>query len=219
LASAFRPVVSAGRVTDAVSGLLDGEGESEILVCDPQEKNPVYRVLSRGLDLAFAAAVIVLLWWLLALVWVLVRLTSPGPGIFAQPRVGKDEKVFTCYKFRTMQEGSPQAGTHEVSTSFVTPVGHFLRKTKIDEFPQIWNLVKGEMSLVGPRPCLPGQRELIEWRRRFGVFRCRPGITGLAQVKGIDMSRPQALARLDARYCALRTIILDVKLVFALLLP
>nr|WP_246273025.1 sugar transferase [Oricola thermophila] len=156
---------------------------------------------------------IVFLWWLLAAVWLAVRFTSRGPALFAQPRIGRNGRIFTCYKFRTMAVGAPQAGTHEVPAEHITPVGRFLRGTKIDELPQIVNLLRGEMSLVGPRPCLPNQEELVEWRRRLGVLRCLPGITGLAQVDGVDMREPERLARLDARYCATRTILLDLRLV------
>ncbi|MCK5750500.1 MAG: sugar transferase, partial [Oricola sp.] len=121
----------------------------------------------------------------------------------------------TCYKFRTMAEDAPQAGTHEVAPGHITPLGRFLRKTKIDELPQVWNVARGEMNLVGPRPCLPSQTELIDRRRKLGVFECTPGVTGLAQVGGIDMSEPEKLARVDAEYCRLRTIVLDIKLLFA----
>ena len=171
------------------------------------------------MDMAFVFVVAILLWWLLALVWLAVRLTSPGPAIFAQPRVGQGERLFVCYKFRTMRAGSPQAGTHEVSPSYITPIGRFLRRTKIDELPQIWNIARGEMSLVGPRPCLPSQTELIDWRRKLDVFRCRPGITGLAQVEGVDMSEPEKLARLDASYCVLSSILTDAKLALTTLIP
>ena len=89
-------------------------------------------------------------------------------------------------------------GTHEVSPSQVTSWGKILRKTKIDELPQLWNVLKGQMSLVGPRPCLPNQTELIQERQKLGVFRVRPGITGLGQIQGIDMSTPDLLAKTDA---------------------
>lgn len=210
--SAFRPVANADRVAEAVVRLVREGGTGEYIVADSQDENPVYRFLEHAMDLGFVIVVTLVFWWLFAIAWAAIRLSSPGPAIFAQQRVGRNERVFTCYKFRTMRTGSPQAGTHEVSTSYITPVGRFLRRTKIDELPQVVNLLRGEISLVGPRPCLPGQAELIEWRRKFGVFACRPGITGLAQVEGVDMSEPERLARMDARYCAIRTIMLDIRL-------
>ena len=144
----------------------------------------------------------------------MIRLTSPGPAIFRQDRVGKNKKVFTCLKLRTMAENTKQAGTHEVSESSVTKVGKFLRKTKLDELPQLWNVLRGEMSLVGPRPCLPVQEELIEERDRRDVFSILPGITGLGQVRGIDMSDPVRLAECDAEYLQNRSLLGDLKLLW-----
>ena len=215
IVGAFFPVVYADRVAAAVSGILNGDLAGDVICTDPPEENAIYRCARRGLDLAFAFAVIFFLGWLMVIVWIAVRLTSPGPGLFAQSRVGRGETVFTCYKFRTMAEDAPQAGTHEVAPGHITPLGRFLRKTKIDELPQVWNVARGEMNLVGPRPCLPSQTELIDRRRKLGVFECTPGVTGLAQVGGIDMSEPEKLARVDAEYCRLRTIVLDIKLLFA----
>jgi lipopolysaccharide/colanic/teichoic acid biosynthesis glycosyltransferase len=156
-----------------------------------------------------------LLWWLLLGSWLAVRLTNPGPGLFAQERVGRKGRVFRCYKFRTMQVGTRNVGTHDVDATQITPVGRFLRKTKVDEFPQAWNLLKGEMSVVGPRPCLPVQTDLIEARRSRGVLEVPGGITGWAQIKNVDMSDPEKLAKLDAEYVALRTILLDLKILVA----
>jgi O-antigen biosynthesis protein WbqP len=102
-------------------------------------------------------------------------------------------------KFRTMRPGTASVATHLAEASAVTPFGRFLRRTKLDELPQLWNVLKGEMSLVGPRPCLPNQDELIAERQKRGVFEARPGITGLAQVNGIDMSEPARLAEVDER--------------------
>jgi O-antigen biosynthesis protein WbqP len=102
-------------------------------------------------------------------------------------------------KFRTMRPGTASVATHLAEASAVTPFGRFLRRTKLDELPQLWNVLKGEMSLVGPRPCLPNQEELIAERQKRGVFEVRPGITGLAQVNGIDMSEPARLAEVDER--------------------
>ncbi|MFP4155006.1 MAG: sugar transferase, partial [Halothiobacillaceae bacterium] len=114
-----------------------------------------------------------------------------------QERVGRNRRPFTLVKFRTMRPGTASVATHLVSASSVTPFGRFLRRSKLDELPQLWNVLKGEMSLVGPRPCLPNQEELIAERARRGVFDVRPGITGLAQVNGIDMSEPARLAEVD----------------------
>ncbi len=108
-------------------------------------------------------------------------------------------KLFTCYKLRTMYSYTPSVGTHEVQLSSVTPIGRRLRRWKLDELPHLWNVLRGDMSLVGPRPCLPIQSELIEKRRQMGVLDFRPGITGLAQVAGVDMSDPERLANIDSR--------------------
>ena len=130
-------------------------------------------------------------------------------------RVGRYGKTFTCYKFRTMQQGTVQAGTHEVSQASVTSIGRFLRGTKLDELPQVWNILKNEISLIGPRPGLPVQKELFEARQAWGVFDVKPGISGLAQVNNIDMSDPEKLARWDARYIALQSLVLDIKITLA----
>jgi lipopolysaccharide/colanic/teichoic acid biosynthesis glycosyltransferase len=174
-----------------------------------------YPVLKRGIDLCFAAVVLVPFAWLLAAIWLVVRLDSAGPAIFAQPRIGKDGKTFTCYKFRTMRQGTPIAGTHEVGAAMVTRSGRWLRRLKLDELPQAWNIVCNEMSLVGPRPCLPSQTALIAARRKRGVLAIKPGITGLAQVNGIDMSDPERLARWDGRYVRNRNFWLDLRLMLA----
>lgn len=220
LLACLRPVAHVERVGSAVLGALRaGEGgDAEIVVTDGQGSNHAYRAASRALDLAFALSVIVLLWWLMAGVWAAVRLSSPGPGIFAQTRVGRHGRPFTCYKFRTMHRGTREGGTHEIGAAAVTRVGAFLRRTKLDEFPQAVNVLRGEMSLVGPRPCLPVQEALVEARRRRGVLEARGGITGLAQVRGVDMSDPERLAALDAEYLALRTVPLDARIVLATLL-
>nr|WP_034329863.1 MULTISPECIES: lipid carrier--UDP-N-acetylgalactosaminyltransferase [unclassified Aminobacter] len=170
------------------------------------------------MDLAFALVVIVFFWWALLMIWLAVKLQSPGPGIFAQRRIGRNGAEFTCYKFRTMRLGTKQAATNEVSASAVTKLGHFLRRTKLDELPQVVNILRNEISLIGPRPCLPVQRDLIEERRKRGVLRLKPGISGLSQVNGIDMSEPVRLARHDARYAAMQSLRLDLKIALATVL-
>ena len=112
-----------------------------------------------------------------------------------------------------MHQGTKSLPTHEVGKGAVTKAGRVLRRLKLDELPQLWNVIRGEMSLVGPRPCLPTQTELIERRRALGVYKHRPGMTGLAQIKGIDMSNPQICAETDAEYLRRRTLRLDAKIV------
>ena len=166
----------------------------------------------RLLDIAAALAGLVVGSPLLLLCAIAIKATSSGPVIFAQERVGRNERRFTCYKLRTMYQATPHLASHEVSVSAVTPVGLFLRKIKLDELPQLVNVLRGDMSLVGPRPCLPSQTELIEARRAAGVYALRPGITGIAQVQGVDMSQPAALATLDATYLAKAGLLTDLRI-------
>lgn len=173
--------------------------------------------MKRLADLVLAAALLVLLSPVFAALMVTIPLRSSGPAIFAQPRVGRHEKAFTCLKFRTMYAETPERPSHEVARAHVTPLGMVLRKYKLDELPQLVNVLRGEMSFVGPRPCLLGQAELIQARRRLGVFDVRPGITGLAQIRGVDMSDPERLARLDASYVANRSLAGDFRIMLATL--
>lgn len=166
--------------------------------------------IKRAIDVALAAPILLIISPLLLVAAIAIRLTSPGPAIFSQQRVGRDEVPFRCHKLRTMAVGTPSLPTHEAPSSSITPLGRSLRRFKIDEFPQLWNVLKGEMSLVGPRPCLPSQALLIEHRRRRGVFSLRPGITGLAQARKIDMSAPVLLADVDAEYLRDRSTFVDM---------
>ena len=129
----------------------------------------------------------------------LIGLFDTGSPIFRQVRVGRDKRPFTLVKFRTMKVGTVSVASHLASSSSITPFGHFLRRTKLDELPQLWNVLKGEMSLVGPRPGLFNQEELTDAREKLGVFSVRPGITGLSQINEIDMSTPDKLAESDAK--------------------
>lgn len=144
--------------------------------------------------LLFGAPIFVLIY--------LLGLFDTGQPLFRQQRVGRDRAPFTLIKFRTMRVDTASVATHLADGSAVTAFGKFLRSTKLDELPQLWNVLKGEMSLVGPRPCLFNQEELIAERERRGVLAVRPGITGLAQVNGIDMSEPLKLAEWDAKMLA-----------------
>lgn len=169
--------------------------------------------LKRLFDLVVSSVALVILSpVLLVLVW-LVRRDSEGPGIFRQTRIGREGRSFTCFKLRTMRQGTPNRPTHETSADTVTRLGASLRRFKLDELPQLWNVAKGEMSFVGPRPCLPSQNEVIEERRRRGVLALRPGITGLAQINGVDMRTPLRLAETDADYARTRSFFGDLRII------
>ena len=166
----------------------------------------------RIVDLLVAALGLVILSPALIALMIAVKLDSPGPAIFVQQRVGRGGRLFQCYKLRTMREGTLETLTHLSSVSSVTKLGHFLRRSKLDEIPQLYNVFKGDMSLVGPRPGLPGDLPLIQARQKLHVLNVRPGMTGLAQVCGIDMSRADVLAAVDARYVQSKSAWLDANL-------
>jgi O-antigen biosynthesis protein WbqP len=127
-----------------------------------------------------------------------IGIFDTGSPLFLQERVGRNQTPFTLVKFRTMRPDTASVASHLADASAITALGAFLRRSKLDELPQLWNVLKGEMSLVGPRPCLFNQVELINERAARAVFDARPGITGLAQVSDIDMSTPKLLAETDA---------------------
>jgi lipopolysaccharide/colanic/teichoic acid biosynthesis glycosyltransferase len=129
----------------------------------------------------------------------IVGLFDTGSPVFKQERIGKNKKPFILLKFRTMSLETKSVASHLASASSITKLGGFLRRSKLDELPQLWNVLKGEMSLVGPRPGLFNQAELTQERDKRHVYDVRPGITGLAQVSKIDMSTPKLLAETDAR--------------------
>jgi len=153
-----------------------------------------FDVLFALMGLVFGFPVLLLL--------VVIGLFDTGSPVFRQERVGRNLCAFTLIKFRTMSVDTASVASHLASSASITKFGHFLRRTKLDELPQLWNVLKGEMSLVGPRPCLFNQEELIAEREQRGVLGARPGITGLAQVNDIDMSTPKLLAETDAKMLA-----------------
>src|SRR5438128_4799613 len=171
--------------------------------------------MKRAFDFVVAALGLVLLMPVMLIIGYLVSRSSPGGALFVQARVGKSERLFDCYKFRTMAHGAPVAGSHQVAASWVTPLGRRLRSLKLDELPQLFNVLCGDMSLVGPRPCLPSQAEVIAARRARNVFAIRPGITGIAQLAAIDMSTPEQLAEADRSYMLGRSFVGDLKIIAA----
>jgi len=169
--------------------------------------------LIRAFDLIFSLLGLVIGFPVL-LVLAIIGLFDTGSPIFRQVRVGRYQQPFTLVKFRTMKVDTASVATHLASRTSITRFGHFLRKTKLDELPQLWNVMKGEMSLVGPRPGLFNQLELTEERAKRGVFEVPPGITGLAQVSDIDMSTPALLAETDQRMIRSLTPVVYFKYIF-----
>lgn len=161
--------------------------------------------MTRVLDILLSGLGLLLGWPVLVLIS-LIGWFDNGSPLFKQVRVGRFQQPFTLVKFRSMRLGTASVATHLVSSASITPFGRFLRHTKLDELPQLWNVLMGEMSLVGPRPGLFNQKELIAERAARGVFNARPGITGLAQVNEIDMSTPALLAETDAKMLSSLTV-------------
>ena len=147
----------------------------------------------------FVTFLALLLFSPILLVIIIIGYFDTGSPIFRQDRMGKDKQPFRLMKFRSMHVNAPSIATHLTSASYITPFGSFLRKSKLDELPQLWNVFVGDMSLVGPRPNLFNQEVLIHERDSRRVYSVRPGITGLAQINKIDMSTPQLLAETDAK--------------------
>ncbi len=148
----------------------------------------------------------------------IIGLADTGSPLFIQERVGRHKKPFYLIKFRTMKVNTASVASHLASVNSITSLGGLLRKSKLDEIPQLWNVLKGEMSLVGPRPNLFNQEYLTKVRDELGVFNVRPGITGLAQVSDIDMSTPELLAQTDARMIKEMTLAYYFKYLFKTLI-
>ncbi|MEL7622555.1 MAG: sugar transferase [Clostridiales bacterium] len=164
----------------------------------------MYKYVKRLIDIVLAGAGLILLSPVLLLLWAAVRMTSPGPAIFKQKRIGKDKIIFQMAKFRSMRIDTPsEIPTHLLQDpyAYITPIGCFLRKSSLDELPQLWNIFKGDMSIVGPRPALWNQDDLIAERDRWGANDVRPGLTGLAQIRGRDELPVPEKAAYDGEYC------------------
>jgi len=212
--ASLKPTLHVSRLaTFLMAGPMPAGGS--VILTDGQRDNATFLLIKRFVDLGAVFVIAFFFWWALALIWALVKLRSPGPGLFAQERVGRNGRIFTCYKFRTMTWGAPNVASHEAPAALITPFGAFLRNTKLDELPQIVNILRNDMSLVGPRPCLPMQEELIDARKRNGVLELKPGISGLAQINNIDMRDPAVLAGWDRRYRDLQCLVLDVRILLA----
>lgn len=171
--------------------------------------------MKRAFDLLVAGAALLVLIIPLLVIALLVRLTSPGPALHWSKRVGRFNRLFAMPKFRTMRIDTPQVATHllEEPQRWVTPIGRLLRKTSLDELPQLWSVLIGDMSLVGPRPALFNQDDLVALRTGAGVDRLRPGVTGWAQVNGRDELAIPEKVRFDAEYLARQSLLFDLRII------
>lgn len=175
-----------------------------------------YNKLKRVIDIIISILGIILLFPIFLITSILIRLESEGPVIFKQLRAGKNSKPFYIYKFRSMKADAPNLSTNEFKDAnlFITKIGRFIRKTSIDELPQLINILKGDMSIVGPRPVILDEKELISLRQDYNVDNILPGITGLAQINGRDSIGNEEKVKLDYEYLQNRSLKLDIKIVF-----
>ncbi len=188
---------------------------SPISITVLSEPNNIGSQGKRIFDLAMALPMFAVALPLIAIASVAVFAEMHASPLFRQKRIGKRMQVFNCYKIRTMRPGTEEVPTHRLPAERITRVGAFLRKTKIDELPQLLNVIKGEMSLVGPRPCLPSQTRLIELRHARGVDALTPGITGIAQSAGIDMRDEERLVETETRYTGPWRLSTDLRVLMA----
>lgn len=177
----------------------------------------MYSIIKRMLDILLSMSALLLFWPVFLGIAIVIKLTSPGPVFFKQKRVGKGKELFEIYKFRTMRSDTPKdIPTHMLSNpeAFITPIGKLLRKTSLDELPQIFNIIKGEMSIIGPRPALWNQDDLVAERDKYGVNDVTPGLTGWAQINGRDELPIPVKAKLDGEYVQRFGFMMDLRCFF-----
>lgn len=172
--------------------------------------------MKRTFDLFLAALASICLLLPVMLVAIFVRVTSKGPVLYWSDRVGRNNTIFKMPKFRSMQIGTPAVATHLLNNpdAYLTPIGSFLRKSSLDELPQLWSILNGDMSFVGPRPALFNQSDLIELRTRSGVHKLLPGLTGWAQVNGRDELPIPAKVKLDVDYLQRQSLWFDIRILW-----
>ena len=173
--------------------------------------------VKRCIDITLSLAGLILASWLYLIIIIAIVIDDPGPVFFSQKRVGKNKKIFKLYKFRSMKMTTPHdTPTHmlENPEQYITRVGRFLRKSSLDEIPQLWNILKGDMSVIGPRPALWNQDDLIEERDKYGANDVRPGLSGWAQISGRDELEIEDKARLDGEYIEKMSFLFDCRCFF-----
>ena len=180
--------------------------------------NQIYKLLKRSTDILIAYFLLMLCYIPICIIAISIKLYDNGPAIFKQVRIGLKGKKFICYKFRTMNIDAPNdLATKDFhnSNEYITPIGAFLRRTSLDELPQLFNVLAGDMSIIGPRPLIENETDIHKMRKSLGVYEARPGITGLSQVCGRDKLSDVRKAQCDAVYVKNISFAVDVKILFA----
>lgn len=211
LASILQPTTSVALITELIEDETAVGQVCRRILTDSKSQNIWYRVWQRLLNVAFLAGAIIvsplILGW-----WLTVVITDGRPGVFSQERVGKTSSRFICLKLRTMRKNTPSVGTHDLEDKYFLRGARFIRSINLDEFPQAINILQGHMNLIGPRPSLTSQLEIVKLREQAGVLELLPGLTGWAQVNAADMSSPRAVAKFDEEYLHLRSVSLDIEI-------
>ena len=174
----------------------------------------MYTFFKRFLDITLVIIIIVTIGWILLSIFLIYKSFNDDPFFFTQERLGENKKSFKLIKIRTMKINTQEKPTHKLLSKDVTKIGMLLRKLKVDEIPQIINVLRGDMSFVGPRPCLHIQKELISEREKFNIFSIKPGISGLAQINKVDMSNPEVLVKYEYSYLKKRSFSFDLLIIF-----
>ena len=187
--------------------------ENKVII-DKDSKYELYNIAKRTLDIIIASLGLIILSPVLLITAILIKLESKGPIIFKQLRAGKDSNPFYIYKFRSMRIDAPNKSTNEFKNAedFITKIGKAIRKTSIDELPQLFNILKGDMSIVGPRPVILKEKDLIQLRKEYNVDSLLPGITGWAQINGRDTIGDMEKVKYDYEYLKSKSIKLDIKI-------
>ena len=211
--SAFYPTVNINKLSNFLNSDFEKYEEKKIYLYDKKNKNVIYIFFSRLFDIFFSLNVILIFGWLFILIYFLILLERNGNPIFVQKRIGKEKKVFNLLKFRTMSQDTIERATHLINETKVTKFGKFLRFFKLDELPQIFNILRNEINFVGPRPSLISQQKLIKQRDNKKILSIKPGLTGYSQINHIDMSDVNKLVKFDHYYLINQSLFFDLKII------
>ena len=211
--AAFFPTLNIKILSTFISQDLKTNKNNDVYLHDFKNKNLFYLFITRLIDILIAILIIGALGWLIIFIYFLIKFKTKGNPIFIQKRMGQSKKCFNLFKFRTMQPNTQELATHLISKNNVTRVGKYLRIFKLDELPQVINLIKNEITFVGPRPSLISQEELIEKRQESKILDIKPGLTGYSQINHIDMSDVNRLVKFDHYYFINKSLLIDLKII------